>query len=188
MTVTFARSKIFLTEKLTNGTLVTPTPVLPFNHWDDEISHTQLLNVNLTFQLISWNCPENLPFGNKSDSWQIPQCNRSRYSILHWNQTYSLHVWLLWRILTLKHVSNLMKLLFFFSVCFKCVFQLYSSGSQYSYSHYLNQYWNIAKWAPRNKTQWNLNRDSYILFKKNAYENVVGQMTAILSRGRWVNW
>ena len=33
-------------------------------------------------------------------------------------------------------------------------------------SHYLNQCWNIVNWTLRNKLQWNLNRNSYISFKK----------------------
>ena len=33
-------------------------------------------------------------------------------------------------------------------------------------SHYLNQCWNIVKWTPRNKLQWNFNWNSYIFIQK----------------------
>ena len=48
-------------------------------------------------------------------------------------------------------------------------------------SHYLNQCWNIVNWAPRNKLQWTLNRNSYIFIQEHAFENVVRKTTAILS-------
>ena len=38
-------------------------------------------------------------------------------------------------------------------------------------SHYLNQCWNVVNWTPRNQLQWNRNRDSYIFFQENAFEN-----------------
>ena len=34
-------------------------------------------------------------------------------------------------------------------------------------SHYLNQCWNIVNWTPRNKLQWNVNRNSYIFIQEN---------------------
>ena len=49
-------------------------------------------------------------------------------------------------------------------------------------SHYLNQCWDIVSWSPRNKLQWNFNRNSNIFTVKNTFENVVCQMSAILSR------
>ena len=47
--------------------------------------------------------------------------------------------------------------------------------------------WLIVNWSHRNKLQWNLNRNTKLLIHKNAYENIVCEMAAILSRGRWVN-
>ena len=38
-----------------------------------------------------------------------------------------------------------------------------------------------------NKPQWNFNQNEKLFFHKNASENIVCEMTAILSRGRWVN-
>ena len=38
-----------------------------------------------------------------------------------------------------------------------------------------------------NKLQWNFNQNAKLFIHKNAFENVVCQMVAILSRGRWVN-
>ena len=40
---------------------------------------------------------------------------------------------------------------------------------------------------PRNKLQWHLNRNSYIFIQENAFENVVWEMAAILSRPQCVN-
>ena len=54
-------------------------------------------------------------------------------------------------------------------------------------SHYLNQYWLIVNWTPRNKFQWYFNRHSIIFIEENAFENVVCYFPAKLSRGRWVN-
>ena len=45
----------------------------------------------------------------------------------------------------------------------------------------LNQCWHIVNWTLRNKLQWNLNQNSYIFIHKNAIENVVYKMVAILS-------
>ena len=49
------------------------------------------------------------------------------------------------------------------------------------------QWWNIFNWTLRNKLQWNLNRNSYILVQENAFENVACQMATILSRPQCVN-
>ena len=49
-------------------------------------------------------------------------------------------------------------------------------------SHYLNQCWIIVNWNPRNKFQWNLDQNTIIFIQENAIENVVCQMSAILSR------
>ena len=43
-------------------------------------------------------------------------------------------------------------------------------------------------WTPRNKLQWNFNRNSYIFIQENPFENVVWKMAAILSRSQCVNW
>ena len=53
-------------------------------------------------------------------------------------------------------------------------------------SHYLNQCWNIVNWIPRNKLQWNFDRNSYIFHQENPFENVVWKMAAILSRPQCV--
>ena len=53
-------------------------------------------------------------------------------------------------------------------------------------SHYLNQCWNIVNLTLRNKLQWKFNRYSYIFNQKNAFENVVWKMAAILSRPQCV--
>ena len=55
-------------------------------------------------------------------------------------------------------------------------------------SHYLNECWNIVNWNPRNKLQWNINRNSYIFVQDNALENVIWKIAAILSRPQCVNW
>ena len=54
-------------------------------------------------------------------------------------------------------------------------------------SHYLNQCWYIVNWTPRNKHQWNVNRNSYIFIQENPFEHVVWKMVAILSRPQCVN-
>ena len=38
----------------------------------------------------------------------------------------------------------------------------------------------------RNKPQWNINQNSYISIQENAFENIVCEMAAILSRPQWV--
>ena len=53
-------------------------------------------------------------------------------------------------------------------------------------SRYLNQCCVIVDWALRNKLQWNYNQNTKLVIHENASENVC-EMTAILSRGRWVN-
>ena len=53
-------------------------------------------------------------------------------------------------------------------------------------SHYLNQCWNIVNWTLGNKFQWNLNRTLYIFIQENAFENVVRNLAAILSRPKCV--
>ena len=51
----------------------------------------------------------------------------------------------------------------------------------------LNQCWVIDNWVLRNKLQWNCNKNTKPFIHENAFENIVGEMVAILSRGRWVN-
>ena len=52
---------------------------------------------------------------------------------------------------------------------------------------YLNLCWNIINWTPKNKLQWNFNRNQYIFIQENPCVNIVCEMSAIFSRGRWVN-
>ena len=42
-------------------------------------------------------------------------------------------------------------------------------------------------WTLRNKLQWNFNQNAKLFIRENACENIVLEMAAILSRGRWVN-
>ena len=49
--------------------------------------------------------------------------------------------------------------------------------------HCLNQCWDIVDWNPRNKFQRNLNLTIKLFIHENASENIVCEMTAILSRG-----
>ena len=53
-------------------------------------------------------------------------------------------------------------------------------------SHYLYQCWIIVNWTLRNKLQWNLNKNSNIFIQENAFESVVCETTAILSRPQCV--
>ena len=50
-----------------------------------------------------------------------------------------------------------------------------------------NQCWAIINWTPRNKLQWNFNQNTKLFIHENACENIVCEMAAILSRGRWVS-
>ena len=50
----------------------------------------------------------------------------------------------------------------------------------------MNQCWNIVHWTPRNKLQWNVNRNSYIFIQENPFANVVWKMVAMLSRPQCV--
>ena len=54
-------------------------------------------------------------------------------------------------------------------------------------SHYLNQCWVIVSWTLRNKLQWNFNRNTKLFIYENVSENIICEMAAIFSRGRWVN-
>ena len=54
-------------------------------------------------------------------------------------------------------------------------------------SHYLNQCCVIVNWTLRNKLQWNSNQNIKLFIHENAFENIVCDMVAILSWGRWVN-
>ena len=53
--------------------------------------------------------------------------------------------------------------------------------------HYLNQHWLIVNWTVRNKYRCNLNQNKNIFIQENAFENIVCEMTAILSRPQYVN-
>ena len=50
-------------------------------------------------------------------------------------------------------------------------------------SQYLNKCWKVVNWAIGNKFQWNFNQNSNIGIQENAFEYVVCEMVAILSRG-----
>ena len=73
-----------------------------------------------------------------------------------------------------------------------CVSKLTIIGSDNGFvawpapSHYLNQCWIIVNWTLRNKLQWNLNRNSNIFIQENAFESVVCETAAILSRPQCV--
>ena len=54
-------------------------------------------------------------------------------------------------------------------------------------SHYQNQCWNIVSKTLRNKLQWIFSRNSNIFIQENAFESVVCEKAAILSRPQWVN-
>ena len=53
-------------------------------------------------------------------------------------------------------------------------------------SRYINQCWIIINWTLRNKLKWNFNQNKKIFIHENASENIVCEIAAILSRGRWV--
>ena len=53
-------------------------------------------------------------------------------------------------------------------------------------SHYLNHCWIIVDWALKNKIQWNSNQNTKLFIHENAFENVVCEMTAILSRAQCI--
>ena len=55
-------------------------------------------------------------------------------------------------------------------------------------SHYLNQCSNIVYRTPRYKLQWNFSQNSCFSIQRNAVENIVCKITAILSMERWVNY
>ena len=55
-------------------------------------------------------------------------------------------------------------------------------------SHYLNQCWNIVNWPLRNKLQWNVDWNAYIFIQRNAFENVIWKMVAILSQPQYVKY
>ena len=54
-------------------------------------------------------------------------------------------------------------------------------------SHYLNQCCDIVNWTLRNKLQWNFNRKTNIFIQENAFEGVVCEMSAMLSRAQCAN-
>ena len=53
--------------------------------------------------------------------------------------------------------------------------------------HYLSQCWVIVNWTLENKIQQNSKQYTRLCIIENAFENVVCETTAILSRERWVN-
>ena len=48
--------------------------------------------------------------------------------------------------------------------------------------NYLNQCWNIVNWTLKSRIQWNFNLYLNIFIQEKAFENVVCEMAAILSR------
>ena len=48
-----------------------------------------------------------------------------------------------------------------------------------------NQCWVIVNWTLRNELQWNFNQDTKLFIHSTASENIVCEMAAILSRGKW---
>ena len=54
-------------------------------------------------------------------------------------------------------------------------------------SHYINQWWVVAKWTLRNKLQWNFYQNTKFFIHKNTSEITVYKLAAILSRERWFN-
>ena len=54
-------------------------------------------------------------------------------------------------------------------------------------SNYLNQCWVIVNWTLRNQHQWNFYENIKLFSHENASENIVCEMAAIFSMGRWVN-
>ena len=48
-------------------------------------------------------------------------------------------------------------------------------------------YTSDVNWTLRNKLQWNFNQNTRLSIHQNASENIVCEMEAILSKGRWVN-
>ena len=54
-------------------------------------------------------------------------------------------------------------------------------------SHYLNQCWVIVNWTLRNKLQWHFIQNMKLFIHENASQNIVCKMTAISTRGRWLN-
>ena len=53
-------------------------------------------------------------------------------------------------------------------------------------THYLNQCWHVVNGFIRNKLQWNLDENSNIFIQENVSENVVCNMSAILSQSQGV--
>ena len=50
-------------------------------------------------------------------------------------------------------------------------------------SQYLNQCWIVVNCTIRNKFQWNFNQNTKLFIPENAFENIVCEKAAILSRG-----
>ena len=54
-------------------------------------------------------------------------------------------------------------------------------------SHYLKQCWDFVNWNLRKKLRRNFNQNKKHFIHENASENIVSEMAAILSRGKWVD-
>ena len=53
-------------------------------------------------------------------------------------------------------------------------------------SHYINQWWVVVNWTLRNKRQWDFNQSTKLFIKQSAYQNIVCEMAALLSRPQCV--
>ena len=51
--------------------------------------------------------------------------------------------------------------------------------------HYSSQCWLFINWTLGNKLQWHFNQNTKLVIHENASENIVCEMAATLSRGRW---
>ena len=68
-----------------------------------------------------------------------------------------------------------------------CISKLTIIVAYMAQSHFVNQCWFTVNWTLRNKLQWNFNQNTKLCIHINASENIVCNMLAIVSRGRWVN-
>ena len=88
------------------------------------------------------------------------------------------------KILELQMIMMLSFDIFIFSILLVCI-KIWNA--LVAPSHYLNQCWRIVNWTLGDKRQWNFNQNTKFFIHENAFENIVCEMVAILSRGRWVN-
>ena len=67
-------------------------------------------------------------------------------------------------------------------ICVSDLTRIGSDNGLSAPSHYQNQCWNIVNKTLRNKLQWIFSRNSNIFIQENAFESVVCEKMAILSR------